>query len=401
MRALVVGAVVVSAILRLWLEQRQRRQLRALEVDTPPPWLDRAALERAIGAAISRSRIADIGIVAEVVGSILLVVSGLDSFHAAGQRLGVPASAAAVALPAVVLLSIGLIRRCIEIAGLFLVDAPMGLGRPPIGLLVRDTLTRLVVTSMVYVPVLAVAATLLERGEPMWWLAAWIVWLALIVVDHALRPLVQTRLFYTAQPLEDQALAARIGHLLRRSGLRLGEVQVLNASRRTRRANASLHGLGPTKHIFLHDTLLKRLGPEEVLAVVGHEVGHARHRHIPKHLAALAMLGLAGAAGLAMAVAGVQASSGERLALSALLLQPAAFLSRPALLGLSRRFEVEADAFAAAHVGASPMIRALESLYLMNAGVPALDPVYTLFHAAHPAAAERLTCLQARAGQKC
>jgi STE24 endopeptidase len=237
---------------------------------------------------------------------------------------------------------------------------------------------------------LVAAAVLIERNVPMWWLAAWIIWISLLTLDHALRPLVQTRLLYSAARLRDEPLAASIAHLLGRCGLRLGRVHVVDASRRTRRANASVHGLGRTKHIYLHDTLLERLGRDEVLAVVAHEAGHARHRHVLQHLAALALLGLAGAGGASLLSDSLEGSTAERLAMMVLIMPWAAYLVRPIMLGLSRRFEYEADAFAAAHVGASAMARALERLYAANAGVATSDPIYMTFHASHPAPRERL-----------
>jgi STE24 endopeptidase len=301
-------------------------------------------------------------------------------------------------LSALFLLSMGAVRRAADAANVFIVDAAIGLGRPGTLRFLSDTLMRLIVTSIVNLPLLIAAALLMESRSPMWWLAAWAIWLMLVMLDLALRPLVQTRLLYTATRLHNESLAAQIAHLLMRCGLRLASVQVLDASSRTRRANASVHGLGRQKHIYLHDTLLERLRPNEILAVVAHEAGHARHRHVLQHLAVLAMLGFAAAAGASVLLERLGATTAEQLAMIVLLTPSLGFLARPIMFKLSRRFEYEADAFSAAHVGAPAMAHALERLYVANAGVPESDPLYAAFHASHPGPRERLGRLDDRGG---
>ena len=171
------------------------------------------------------------------------------------------------------------------------------------------------------------------------------------------------------------------------------------ASRRTRRANASVHGLGRQKHIYLHDTLIQRLGADEILAVVAHEAGHARLSHVQQYLAALAILGLAAALAISVLYDRLDGSVAERLAMIILLIPSASFCVRPILFKLSRRFEYEADAFAADRIGPQPMIRALEQLYASNAGVPSADTLYVAFHASHPVACHRLASLRLLEGK--
>jgi len=384
------GLVLMTALLRIWLELRQRACLVRQRGQPPPAWTDAASQQRTIDGALIRGRITLLGVIAEAAVALLFAVAGIAAMAQSELMASVPPAALAVALSVLVLLSLGAVRRGVEAANVYVVDAALGLGRPGVRLFLSDTATRIAVLSIVVAPLLVAAAALIERQVPLWWLLAWAVWLMLMTLDSALRPLVQTRLLYSAIPLPDPSLVARIEELLGRCGLKLGHVQVLDASRRTRRANASVHGLGRRKHIYLHDTLLDRLGSEEVLAVVAHEAGHARHGHVLKALAGLGMLGLCAAAGVWLMGDRLGLETPEKVPLIALLMPSLGFLVRPIVFGLSRRFEYEADAFAASHVGAPAMMRALERLYVANAGVPESDPLYAAFHASHPGPSQRL-----------
>lgn len=394
MNSLIIALIVLTGALRIWLELRQRVCLLRQRSESPPVWADDAFQIRALGGALRRVNIAILGALAETALALLLAVAGIRAIASSEPLTNLPPVALAVTLSALVLLSTGAVRRAGDAANVFFVDAAIGLGRPSVSTFLADSFMRLIVTSIVTLPLLVAVAFLIEARVPNWWIAAWAIWLTLLTLDLALRPVIQTRLLYSASALQDEALAGRIAQLLKQCGLTLGLVQVLDASRRTRRANASVHGLGREKHIYLHDTLLERLGPDEVLAVVAHEAGHARHRHVLQHLAALAMVGLAAAIGVSVLRDHLPTSTAEQLALIVLLMPSAGFLARPIMLGLSRRFEYEADAFAAAHAGSTDMVRALKELYAANAGVPTSDRVYAAFHASHPAPHQRLGKLE-------
>lgn len=396
MRTVAIVLILAVAALRIWLDQRQRRCLLEQRSGAAPSWADGDKFRRAVDGALLRGRIAEAGSLSEAMTMLALAAWGLSAIAGTKAMQVFPPAGQAIALGVIVLMVAGLVRRVVEVAAVYLVDAPLGLGRPSPGRLVSDILARLLAGSWVALTVLVTVAVLLEGGWPLWWLAAWLLWCLLTALDTALRPLVMSRLLYSASPLQNATLAVRIRDLLQRCDLRLGRVRVLDASRRTRRANASVHGLGRTKHIFLHDTLLNSLGEDEVVAVVAHEAGHAHHRHLLKHLLRYALLGLVASLAGGFLVEGGDIPTPEKVGLLALMTTEAVFLARPVMLGQSRRFEYEADAFAAAMVGAPFMVRALEQLYSANAGVSTIDPIYARFHASHPAAHERLERLQHR-----
>ncbi|HEY0835520.1 MAG TPA: M48 family metalloprotease, partial [Azospirillum sp.] len=188
----------------------------------------------------------------------------------------------------------------------------------------------------------------------------------------------------------DARLAGRLQRLLERCGLRLAEVRVIDASRRTRRANASVVGFGSARRIMLHDTLLERLDADEIEAVVAHEAGHARHRHITRYLAGMGITGLAAFAALAWLGPALGASVGERLALFVLALPLVGLFLRPLAVAVLRGWEYQADAFAVRRTSAAALGRALTKLYAANANAPSGDPLHAAFHAAHPEPAQRL-----------
>jgi STE24 endopeptidase len=389
-----IGLIVLTAMLRIWLELRQRACLVQQQSGVPPTWSNPAAMRRVIDGALRRSTITILGILAEAALALVLAIQGIGLLARSEPLASMSPVVGTIALSIIIMLLFGIIRKAVEATSVFFVDASIGLGRPPVLLFLRDSLAKLLVTSVVFVPTLIAAAVLAEAGVPMWGVLTWTIWLTLLTLDLTFRPFVQTRLFYAATPLRDETLASRIAQLLKNCGLELGSVEVLDASRRTRRANASVHGLGRQKHIYLHDTLIQRLGADEILAVVAHEAGHARLSHVQQYLAALAALGLAAALAISVLYDSLDGPVAERLAMIILLIPSASFCVRPILFKLSRRFEYEADAFAADRIGPQPMVRALEQLYASNAGVATADSLYALFHASHPVACQRLARLR-------
>lgn len=396
---LIAGVALVGAF-RIWLELRQRANLFRQRHESVPEWADAAGIDRAIAGALSRSSIAIAGIVAETALALVLSTMGIPALGQSQQLASLWPVVGAVALSALCLLMLGTVRRAVELANVLFVDASLGLGRPPLPILVRDTFTKVLIVSVSTLPLLIAAAITIEARMASWWIAVWGFWLGLLVLDHALRPQVMTHLLYAATPLADEALAARIGQVLRGCGLVLGRVMVLDASRRTRRANASVHGVGPQKQIYLHDMLLDRLKPAEILAVVAHEAGHVQHGHALRLLTAQAMLGFAAAFAAAVLCDTLDGSTAERLGLIVVLAPTMAFLARPVLFGLSRRFEYEADAFAAAHTSPRLMGCALKRLYAANSGVATSDYLHGAFHATHPVARDRLARLRAHEGPR-
>jgi STE24 endopeptidase len=243
-----------------------------------------------------------------------------------------------------------------------------------------------------------------------WWLWAWAVWVGFNLLVLVLYPTVIAPLFNKFQPLEDGALKARVEALMARCGFAAKGLFVMDGSRRSAHANAYFTGFGAAKRVVFFDTLLSKLSPPEVEAVLAHELGHFKHRHVMKRIVAMFALSLAGFALLGWlsqqvwfyAGLGVQPSldaPNDALALLLFLLAGPvfSFFVTPLFASLSRRHEFEADAYACAQTSARDLGGALLKLYEDNASTLTPDRLYVRFYYSHPPASERLAAMGALA----
>jgi STE24 endopeptidase len=219
-------------------------------------------------------------------------------------------------------------------------------------------------------------------------------------------PIFIAPLFNKFKPLDDVALRSRLEQLLHRCGFRSSGMFVMDGSRRSAHGNAYFTGFGSNKRIVFFDTLLDGLNDDEIEAVLAHELGHFKRRHIVKRLVLSSLMALAGLAVLGWlsqqtwfyADLGVtRPSSATALALFMLVLPVFTVFLGPLMSRLSRRHEFEADAFAAEQTDARHLISGLVKMYRDNASTLTPDPLYSAFHHSHPPAPVRIAHLQARA----
>jgi STE24 endopeptidase len=235
-----------------------------------------------------------------------------------------------------------------------------------------------------------------------WWLYVWLVWLATNLLILFLYPTVIAPLFNKFTPLEDASLKERIEALLARCGFASSGLFVMDGSKRSAHGNAYFRGFGRAKRIVFFDTLLEKLTPEEIEAVLAHELGHFHHRHVLKLFAlsgvmTLAFLWLLGQLidqpwfyeGLGVDAGGTAMG----LLLFSMVLPVFLFSLAPLTSALSRKYEYEADAYAAKQTAAADLIAALVKLYRDNAATLTPDPLHSLFHDSHPPASQRIARL--------
>jgi STE24 endopeptidase len=237
----------------------------------------------------------------------------------------------------------------------------------------------------------------------LWWLYVWIAWMAFNLLVLLIFPTFIAPLFNRFTKLEDPGLAGRIEALLRRCGFRASGLYVMDGSKRSSHGNAYFTGFGAAKRIVLFDTLLSRLAPPEVEAVLAHELGHYRRHHVWKRVALLFGLSAALLWGLGQLIGeawfydglGV-ASRGTAVALLlfVLVLPVFTFFLQPISSLYSRRHEFEADAYAADHSSAAELVKALVKLYQDNAATLTPDPLHSAFYDSHPPAATRIARLK-------
>jgi STE24 endopeptidase len=253
-------------------------------------------------------------------------------------------------------------------------------------------------------PLLLLLLWLMESAGSAWWLFAWAVLSLFSFSVNWAYPKFIAPLFNRFEPLGQGEVAERLQALLERTGFRSDGIFVMDGSRRSSHGNAYFTGFGKTKRIVFFDTLLRQLSPAQIEAVLAHELGHFRRRHILKGMLLSLAMSFAGFALLAWlmqqpwfyAGLGVSEPSSHMALLLFMLVMPVfSFLVGPLLAWYSRRHEYEADAFAAGQADAGELVSALVSLYRENASTLTPDPVYSAFHDSHPPASLRIARLEA------
>lgn len=272
-----------------------------------------------------------------------------------------------------------------------------------LGDLVKSSLVGLVIGA----PIAALVLWLMDTAGPLWWLWAWCVWMGFNLLMLAFYPTLIAPLFNKFEPLDDPTLQSRVNALMQRCGFAAKGFFVMDGSRRSAHANAYFTGFGAAKRVVFFDTLLKQLNPPEIDAVLAHELGHYKHRHIIKRIVLMFGLSLLGFAllgwvsGQAWFYTGLGVTpsvDAPNDALALLLFMLAVplftyFLS-PLMSQLSRRHEFEADAYAVAQTSGADLASALLKLYKDNASTLTPDPVFARFYYSHPPASERIARLQ-------
>jgi STE24 endopeptidase len=257
------------------------------------------------------------------------------------------------------------------------------------------------------VPLLFTVLWLMAQMGSLWWLYVWLTWVAFNLAMLVAYPTLIAPLFNKFTPLADEELKARIERLLAKCGFRSKGLFVMDGSKRSSHGNAYFTGFGAAKRIVFFDTLLSRLAPAEVEAVLAHELGHFKRHHVWKRVAwlFLASLGFLAVLGYVIdqpwfyAGLGVdQRSTALALVLFFMVVPVFTFLLHPIGSLYSRRHEYEADAYAASHASARDLIHALVKLYQDNAATLTPDPVHSAFYDSHPPARSRIARLQALTG---
>jgi STE24 endopeptidase len=286
----------------------------------------------------------------------------------------------------------------------FVVEQRFGFNRMTLGLWLKDLIKAALIGAVLGLPLVTLVLWLMARAGSLWWFYAWLAWVGFQALLLALYPTVIAPLFNKFRPLADVKLKERVERLLARCGFAAKGLFVMDGSTRSSHGNAYFTGFGAARRIVFFDTLLERLQPEEVEAVLAHELGHFKLRHVLKRtlwsaLGSLAFLALLGwlthekwfYAGLG--VPGDAPRYGVALVLFMLALPVFTFVAAPLASLYSRRHEFEADAYAARNVSASALVTALVKLYQDNASTLTPDPLHSAFYDSHPPAAARIARL--------
>jgi STE24 endopeptidase len=400
--------------LKLWLALRQTRHVAAHAGSVPAQFAERVSIDAHRKAAAYTVARQQLGMVETVVGAVvLLALTLLGGLQALAELLADWVGRGFVFQ----LLLVGAVVAIVSIIDLpfawyrqFRIEQTFGFNRMTPALFLVDLVKSMLLAAALGLPILAAVLWLMQQAGSLWWLYAWFVWIGFNALVLVLYPTLIAPLFNKFTPLPDGALAARIHGLLERTGFSSRGVFVMDGSRRSSHGNAYFTGLGRAKRIVFFDTLVDRLQPPEIEAVLAHELGHFKLKHIAKRLVfsvvssllVLALLGWLATQAWFYQGLGVQPALDARndalaLVLFFLILPVFTFVFAPIASRLSRRHEFEADAFAARHAQASDLVAALVKLYQENASTLTPDPLHSAFYDSHPPAAMRVERLLAGA----
>ncbi len=406
-------AVLVWLATQLWLATRQMRHVAAHRDSVPEAFAGRVTPEahrKAADYTLAKGRF---GLLELAVGAALLLgwtlLGGLDALNRLVLETVQPRwgnMAYQLVLMGAFALIGGLIDLPFAWHRTFHIEQQFGFNRMTPRLWVIDMVKGALVGIAIGGPLLALVLWLMAVAGPWWWLWAWGAWMGFNLLLLVIYPTVIAPMFNQFKPLEDETLKARVQNLMTRCGFAAKGLFVMDGSRRSAHGNAYFTGLGASKRVVFYDTLLSRLNGGEVEAVLAHELGHFKHRHVLKRIATLFLLSLAGLAllGWLTRQLGFYAGLGVQpnidapnhalaLLLFMLALPPFTFFLSPLMARVSRRHEFEADAYACAQASGHDLAQALLKLHEDNASTLTPDPLYVRFYYSHPPASERLAAL--------
>lgn len=405
-------ALVAATAARMWLSVRHMQHVGAHRDQVPAAFaaeIPAASHRTAADYTIAKGRLDLIEVPLDALVVLLLTFGGglawLDGLLRTqlgdGLLQGVALIGAVVFLTSAVSLPASIYRT-------FVIEQRFGFNKMTPAMFIGDLVRSALLGSALGLPLLAAVLWLMGAMGQAWWLYVWAVWVGFNLLVLAVYPTFIAPFFNTFTPLQDSALEARVRTLLERCGFQAQGLFVMDGSRRSSHGNAYFTGLGRSKRIVFFDTLLARLTPEEIEAVLAHELGHFKLRHVAKRIAwtfAASLVFLALLAWLAAepwfyASLGVdRPSTAMALLLFFTVLPSFTFLLSPLLAWYSRRHEFEADHYASRHASAPDLVRALVKLYKDNASTLTPDPVHSMFYDSHPPASIRIARLQASAHQ--
>jgi STE24 endopeptidase len=392
---------------KLWLAGRQIRFVASHRGQVPRQFAGTIALDahqRAADYTIARTRL---GMLEVVVGAAVTVgltlLGGVQALNLVVSGLLGHGYAAQVGLVAVVVAIASAIDIPFDYYRQFVVEERFGFNRMTKAIFFGDLAKGTALGAAFGLPLVFIVVWLMNQAGSLWWFWAWIVLVGFQLLVLVLYPTLIAPLFNKFEPLTDEALKDRIEALMKRCGFAAKGLFVMDGSRRSAHGNAYFTGFGASKRIVFFDTLIARLSGSEIEAVLAHELGHFKRRHVVKRMVvtfalSLALLALLGwltqrtwfYEGLGVEPSLTASNNGLALVLFFVALPVFLFFVTPLGSLSSRKHEFEADAFAASQTDAHALVDALVKLYEDNASTLTPDPLYTAFYYSHPPASQRI-----------
>jgi len=402
-------ALAAGTLLKWWLAGRQLHCVAGHRHAVPESFRESISLKTHQHAADYTTARTRVGMLDTGVAALLLLAwtlgGGIDSLNRAWMASGLPPSVSGAGLLLSTFLIMGLLEMPFDIYRTFVIEERFGFNRMTARLFISDAIKQTLLLIVIGTPIILSVLWLMGHAGRYWWLYVWALWMGFSLLLTWAYPTLIAPWFNKFIPLDDGALKARIESLLLKNGFASKGIFVVDGSKRSGHGNAYFTGLGSNKRIVFFDTLLRQLDPQEVEAVLAHEVGHFKRKHIAKRIALMAIMSLAGLMLLGWLIDAPWFYSGLGVSQPSLAVALLLFLFavptftlfvQPLMSGLSRRQEFEADEFAAGQADAGKLVEALVKLYRENANTLTPDPLYSAFHDSHPPAPVRIANLQAK-----
>ena len=403
-------ALLLATALKLWLGKRHIAHILRHRGEVPQEFsqdIPLAVHHKAADYSVAKTRLNLLSVVFECAVVLALTFGGgLELLHNVTATWFAPGVSGGVAL----IVALAAVMTIVELPfawyRTFVIEQRFGFNKITPALFVIDLLKSFALAGVIGIPLLAAILWIMEKSGELWWLYAWLTWVAFNLLILAVYPTWIAPLFNKFSPLADPQLKERIERLLDRCGFKAQGLMVMDGSRRSSHGNAYFTGFGKTKRIVFFDTLLSRLAPAEVEAVLAHELGHFKLRHVIKLMIWIFSMSLAFLWLLAQLMdqpwfyhsLNVQSqSTAMALILFFIVVPQFTFLLQPLTSFYSRRHEFEADHYAAQQASGSDLISALVKLYKDNASTLTPDPLHSAFYDSHPPAPLRIARLQKHA----
>ncbi len=404
-----ITLLVATTLVRIWLGNRHIAHVQSHRNQVPNAFSENIALEAHQKAADYTTDKTKLALTEASMQAILLAVltigGGLQWIDEVWRNLIIDHE---IARGALVIVSAMLVSSVIDLPfeyyKTFVVDEKFGFNKMTPAMFFSDLIKQSVVGIILGAPILFAALWLMQGAGQYWWLYLWVIWSVFNLLMLAIYPTFIAPFFNKFTPLEDQNLKQRIEILLTKCGFKSQGLFVMDGSARSSHGNAYFTGFGASKRVVFFDTLLDRLNPDEIEAVLAHELGHFKHHHVIKRIAMMFFVSFLGLALLGWLMnqpwfysgLGVSQMSNYMALVLFLLVSPVfLFILRPIMASYSRKNEFEADSYAAKHANAQYLIEALVKLYRDNASTLTPDPLHSAFYDSHPPASIRISKLAA------
>jgi STE24 endopeptidase len=385
---------------------------RAAEGNMPDAFdgnIGREAYDRSVAYTLARGRFQRWTSIYHTLVAFWIIFGGvLSALDGWSQRLAASFSLAGYGTGIIFCLAVGLIFAVFSlptgIYSTFVLEERFGFNKTTPAVYIADRVKGAVLALVIGVPFLLCVLWLMDRAGPHWWLWVFLFIVAFQLLMVVIFPTLIAPLFNKFEPLKEGEFKQRILSMAEKIGFKTGGIFTMDGSRRSSHSNAYFTGLGKAKRIVLFDTLADQMTTDQGVAVLAHEMGHYKMKHIRRMLVLRSLFLLAGLYVLSRLVDyppffqafGFDAPSNHAaLVLFSLLAGPATFYLTPLINYFSRKHEYEADLFAARAIGQSkPMEEALIKLTVDNLSNLTPHPWYSAYHYSHPTTAERIGAMR-------